>query len=199
MCFYPRKGADTMDTSKEELSMFMNSIIDQIRKNATMSQTAFDLWFSDLHLLQIDTEKIVLATGDELKRKFLVGKCTDLIAKSVHDALGYDPSIEIICDAVRERNICIPTDRMVMGQEISSKETEGEDGEDASTEEEASLSEYELPTQGLCPEYTFETHCRLLQFNLPMPAVLPYPTTPADSTITIPCLSTAPAVWARPT
>ncbi|MBS5724534.1 MAG: chromosomal replication initiator protein DnaA [Clostridiales bacterium] len=145
-----------MDTSKEELSMFMNSIIDQIRKNATMSQTAFDLWFSDLHLLQIDTEKIVLATGDELKRKFLVGKCTDLIAKSVHDALGYDPSIEIICDAVRERNICIPTDRMVMGREIPSGEAEEDDEGKATPEEDSSFSEYELPTQGLCPEYTFE-------------------------------------------
>ena len=78
-----------MESSQEELSLFMNSIIDQIRKNATMSETAFDLWFSDLHLLQIDTEKLIFATSDELKRKFLVTKCGELIKKSVTDALGY--------------------------------------------------------------------------------------------------------------
>lgn len=145
-----------MEPSKEELSMFMHSIMDQIRKNATMSQTAFDLWFSDLHLLQIDTDKIVLATGDELKRKFLVGRCTELITKSVYDALGYEPAIEIICDVVRERNICIPTDRLVMEQEKNAspqwEETEAE--EDFEKEE---FHEQEaLSSQGLCPEYTFE-------------------------------------------
>ncbi len=143
-----------MDPSKEELSMFTNSIIDQIRKNATMSQTAFELWFSDLHLTQIDTEKITLATGDELKRKFLLSKCTDLIAKSVFDALGYEPSIEIICDTVRKRNLCIPTDRMILGQEIS-KEEEAEEEKEEETPVHAH-PESGLPSQGLCPEYTFE-------------------------------------------
>lgn len=149
-----QKGAVWMEPSKEELSMFMHSIIDQIRKNATMSQTAFDLWFSDLHLLQIDTDKIILATGDELKRKFLVGRCIDLITKSVYDALGFEPVIEIICDVVRERNICIPTDRLIMEQEQGIKEEEnvGTDTvQNPSTEEEE-----HLPSQGLCPEYTFE-------------------------------------------
>ncbi|MCI8610552.1 MAG: chromosomal replication initiator protein DnaA [Clostridiales bacterium] len=143
-----------MEPSKEELSMFMHSIIDQIRKNATMSQTAFDLWFSDLHLLQIDTDKIVFATGDELKRKFLVGKCTDLITKSVYDALGFEPAIEIICDVVRERNICIPTDRLIMEQE-QGKQIEDDEGADF-VQNESSEEEERLPSQGLCPEYTFE-------------------------------------------
>ncbi len=146
-----------MEPSKEELSMFMHSIIDQIRKNATMSQTAFDLWFSDLHLLQIDTEKIVLATGDELKRKFLVGRCTDLITKSVYDALGFEPSIEIICDVVRERNICIPTDRLIMEQEKDvAAEQENDEAEEEAFEEASAEVQEELPSQGLCPEYTFE-------------------------------------------
>lgn len=150
-----------MEPSKEELSMFMHSIIDQIRKNATMSQTAFDLWFSDLHLLQIDTDKIVLATGDELKRKFLVGRCTDLITKSVYDALGFEPDIEIICDVVRERNICIPTDRLVMEQEKNTaaedEKVEQEKEEEEEEERKNAPDEQEtLFSQGLCPEYTFE-------------------------------------------
>lgn len=150
------KGAVWMEPSKEELSMFMHSIMDQIRKNATMSQTAFDLWFSDLHLLQIDTDKIVLATGDELKRKFLVGRCTELITKSVYDALGYEPAIEIICDVVRERNICIPTDRLVMEQEKNAS-PQGEETEAEEDFEKEEFHEQEaLSSQGLCPEYTFE-------------------------------------------
>lgn len=145
-----------MESSQEELSLFMNSIIDQIRKNATMSETAFDLWFSDLHLLQIDTEKLVLATSDELKRKFLVTKCAELIKKSVIDALGYEPDIEIICDVVRERNFCIPTDRIMMEQE----KKESADTNSFHTDDTDELYETEtadtLHSQGLCPEYTFE-------------------------------------------
>lgn len=136
-----------MESSQEELTLFMHSIIDQIRKNATMSETAFDLWFSDLCLLQIDTEKLIFATSDELKRKFLVTKCGELIKKSVVDALGYEPAIEIICNVVRERNFCIPTDRIVMEQENQPiEDTEANEN----TEVEI------LPSQGLCPEYTFE-------------------------------------------
>ncbi len=141
-----------METSQEELSLFMNSIIDQIRKNATMSETAFDLWFSDLHLLQIDTEKLVFATSDELKRKFLVTKCSDLINKSVVDALGYEPVIEIICDVVRERNFCIPTDRIVMDQEGSETDNAHDELDSSKSKE----TEEILHSSGLCPEYTFE-------------------------------------------
>lgn len=141
-----------MESSQEELSLFMNSIIDQIRKNATMSETAFDLWFSDLHLLQIDTEKLIFATSDELKRKFLVTKCGELIKKSVTDALGYEPDIEIICDVVRERNFCIPTDRIAIEQENHESDAMQNRSDLTETEE----SDEILHSSGLCPEYTFE-------------------------------------------
>ena len=83
-----------------------------------------------------------------------MGRCTDLITKSVYDALGFEPVIEIICDVVRERNICIPTDRLIMEQE---QDTKAEENESIDSIQDQSIEEEEhLPSQGLCPEYTFE-------------------------------------------
>ena len=58
--------------TQRELSMFYESIYAMLKEKSTMSETAFDLWFKELHLVSISDEKVVLATRDDIKRKLVI-------------------------------------------------------------------------------------------------------------------------------
>ncbi len=149
----PRRRAVTERISmdkvpQEELHLYMNTVMEALKKNSTMSETAFELWFSQLHLASLDSEKAVFAVVEEIKRSFIAANCMELLETSVKDALGIALKCEIICDAPpRERSYCSPFDRAAMGIEADS-ELSDENGEPE--------EDREVMTYGLNPDYTFE-------------------------------------------
>jgi len=130
-------------STPKELLMFFESIYAMLREKSTMSETAFDLWFKDLHLISISDEKVVLATPDNLKRKFIVERYYSLVEESVFDALDYKPRVEIICDGIKDLSENVPYKKVSL-----SKGRYGTEPEEDFSEKPASA--------GLNPEYTFE-------------------------------------------
>jgi len=123
--------------------MFYESIYAILKERSTMSETAFDLWFKDLHLVSISDEKVVLATPDNFKRKIIVERYLPLVEESVYDALDYKPKVEIICDGIGEFSQAAPMKKMTL-----SKGRYGTGNEEPEEEE--------LTSTGLNSEYTFE-------------------------------------------
>ena len=125
--------------------MFFESIYAMMKEKSSMSETAFDLWFNDFHLLSINDEKVVLATPHNFKRKTIVERYFSLVEESVFDALDYKPKVEIICDGIVELQSFIPT----TGKVTLSKGRYGTASEEETDEE-------DMVSYGLNDEYTFE-------------------------------------------
>lgn len=90
------------DTPQSELILFQNTILETLRQNSEniMSSIAFEAWFSDLHLISLDENKVVIATGKDLVKKIILTKYKDFFYNGVHEALGFDCDIEFIYDGV---------------------------------------------------------------------------------------------------
>ncbi len=90
--------------TSEELNLIWNTIKAEMESSSTMSQTAYETWFSDFRLVMLDNKKIVFSTATETKRKVIREKFSGFITQCVEKALGYCPSyIEIIYDPVTEK------------------------------------------------------------------------------------------------
>ena len=133
--------------TQKELEMYYQSIYAVLEEKATMSRTAFDLWFSDLHLVSISDDKVILATGQDLKRTFIVKKYMDFVRECVWEALDYKPKVEIICDGVKEFSEAVSQNNEKV------KLSKGKFGQETQEEPE---DDGELKSSGLNPEFTFE-------------------------------------------
>ena len=129
--------------TQKELAMFYESIYAMLKEKSTMSNTAFDLWFKDFHLVSISDDKVILATPTNISRKFIVEKCYDLVVESVYEALGYEPKVEIICDGIAEFSNTVPTKKMTLSKGKFATEAEEEYDES-------------LTSTGLNSDYTFD-------------------------------------------
>lgn len=59
------------------------------------SQTVFDLWFGDLHLLSLDEKEAVFKINNDFKQGILQKKYADVLRKAVGDVLGFEVDIVI--------------------------------------------------------------------------------------------------------
>lgn len=59
------------------------------------SQTVFDLWFGDLHLISLDDKEAVFKINSDFKQGILQKKYADVLKKAVSDVLGFEVDIVI--------------------------------------------------------------------------------------------------------
>ncbi len=136
--------------TEKELDLYYQTIFEVLKEKASnMSKTAFDLWFTDFHLISISDEKVVLATPDNLKRKIIVERFYSLVQASVWEALDFKPKVEIICDGIKGAPKITDTVKSVKLSKGKFASTEAEEEEET---EEAN----EITLVGLNKEYTFE-------------------------------------------
>lgn len=90
--------------TSEELDLIWNTIKSEMEESSTMSETAYETWFSGFRLVMLDENKIVFSTVTETKRKVIRDRFSGFISKCVENTLGYCPNIEIIYDPVTEQN-----------------------------------------------------------------------------------------------
>ena len=153
--FSPGKEGRVERQNSEDNQTYMDLILAHVRQHANISETAFELWFSDLRLLQIDTDRILLATGDELKRKVLANRYAELIRAGVEETLGYAPAIDIICDKGRERTSSTPLyEEPTLSVDATS---DAERGDEAAADTDAA-EEVHFPSDSILPGYTFENY-----------------------------------------
>lgn len=93
------------ELSNKQLEMFQTSILEYMKENRTMSQTAFETWFNDFRLVYMDEKKFVFATSAEYSRKVINDRYFDFVTKCVREALDMSPTIEVICDGVPSKDM----------------------------------------------------------------------------------------------
>ncbi len=86
--------------SNKELELFSASIYEYMKEHRTMSETAFETWFSDFRLVYMDEKKVVFATAEEMRRKVITDRYSKFLTEAVEAALDMKPQIEVICDGV---------------------------------------------------------------------------------------------------
>lgn len=127
--------------SKKELEMFQSSIYEYMKEHRTMSETAFETWFSDFRLVYLDEKKLVFATTDEMRRKVISDRYSGFLSDCVEASLDMKPSIEIICDGVTASDFDMsPVSKI--------KKSALEDREESKGKGRGSV--------GLNPDYTFD-------------------------------------------
>ncbi len=124
-------------TPQSELIMFQKAIFETLRHNSEgkLSQIAFELWFSDIHLVSLTGSKVVIATGKEAVKKVILEKYKDFFFNGVHEALGFDCEINLIYDGM---DISSENLAGIGGAQISEETSEEYNSEDWNTEDDGS-------------------------------------------------------------
>lgn len=81
-----------------DLTAIWQIILNNIRDERAMPETAIDLWFGKFKLTSLSTDKVVFATDSEMKRSIIAAKYTDFLAGHVENVIGFSPSVEITVD-----------------------------------------------------------------------------------------------------
>lgn len=89
-------------SATEDLNLFWNSIKAEMDQQTSMSSAAYETWFSDFQLVALEDKRIVFSTSTDMKRKIIREKFIGFISECVENAIGYSPSIEIICAPSQE-------------------------------------------------------------------------------------------------
>ena len=89
-------------TPQSELILFQNTILETLRQNSEnkLSNVAFEAWFSDIHLVSLDENKVVIATSKEIVKNIILKRYKDFFFDGIHEALGFDCEIEFIYDGI---------------------------------------------------------------------------------------------------
>ena len=81
-----------------DLSAIWQIILNQIRTESSMPETAIDLWFGKFKMVSLSTDKVVFASDSEMKRGIIADKYTDFLSEHVYNVIGFKPEVEIIVD-----------------------------------------------------------------------------------------------------
>lgn len=73
-------------------------ILNNIREDRILPETAIDLWFTNFRFDSIDVEKVVFASDTALKRDIIAEQYTNLLSEQVYRVIGFKPKVEIIVD-----------------------------------------------------------------------------------------------------
>ena len=133
-----------------DLSAIWQIILNNIRDDREMPETAIDLWFGRFKLVSLSTDLVIFATDSDMKRGIIADRYTDFLADHTYRVIGFRPNVEITVDTeLAER----PVDNgdvispMNMMRELRRKHEEeaaqcaaeaaesGDDGIDADTDE----------------------------------------------------------------
>ena len=88
--------------TSEELDLIWETLKAEMENSSTMSDTAFDTWFSGFRLVDLDNNKMIFSTSTETKRKVIRDRFSGFIEECVESCLGFCPELEIIYDPVEE-------------------------------------------------------------------------------------------------
>lgn len=87
------------DIPKTEFDTIWKLIRDSIKESGELSDEAFGLWFSDVTLRELSSEKAVFAVATEFRYRTVVNRYSDTLKKNLTAVVGYTPDeVEIIFD-----------------------------------------------------------------------------------------------------
>jgi len=133
-----------------DLSAIWQIMLKTMQAENLLSETACNLWFNYFRLDYLDPDKAVFAVENEMKKKIILEKYTDLLSSQIEKVIGFSPAIDIITDVslaptlTRQEGVSYPTD--IVDKRMAASLSQGE--EQAAPEPLPSLrrSEPEVPT-----------------------------------------------------
>lgn len=81
-----------------DLSAIWQIILNNIRDERSMPETAIDLWFKKFRLVSLEPNLAVFATDTEAKRRIIKDKYTEFLSRHVENVIGFSLDIEITVD-----------------------------------------------------------------------------------------------------
>jgi len=81
-----------------DLSAIWQIVLNDIRDESTMPQTAIDLWFGKFKMVSLSTDKVVFASDSEMKRGIIQDKYSEFLADHVYRVIGFRPDVQIVVD-----------------------------------------------------------------------------------------------------
>ena len=84
--------------SAGDMSAIWQIMLNNIKDDREMPETAIDLWFGKFKLVSLYPDKVVFATESELKRGIIETKYTDFLAEHTYRVIGFRPEVEITVD-----------------------------------------------------------------------------------------------------
>lgn len=87
------------DIPKTEFDTIWKLIRESIKESGELSDEAFGLWFSDVSLRELSSEKAVFAVATEFRYKTIVNRYSDTLKNNLTAVVGYTPDeVKIIFD-----------------------------------------------------------------------------------------------------
>lgn len=87
------------DIPKTEFDTIWKLIRESIKESGELSDEAFGLWFSEVSLRELSSEKAVFAVASEFKYKTIINRYFDTLKNNLTAVVGYTPDeVEIIHD-----------------------------------------------------------------------------------------------------
>ncbi|MBQ8524798.1 MAG: chromosomal replication initiator protein DnaA [Clostridia bacterium] len=81
-----------------DLSAIWQIVLNDIRDESSMPQTAIDLWFGKFKMVSLSTDKVVFASDSEMKRGIIQDKYSEFLADHVYRVIGFRPEVQIVVD-----------------------------------------------------------------------------------------------------
>ena len=146
-----------------DLSAIWQIILNNIRDERSMPETAIDLWFKKFRLVSLDPSLAVFATDTEAKRRIIKDKYTGFLSRHVENVIGFSLDIEITVDSslasvpINEDGIISPMELLRRKKaEHEAAEAEREEAEDHSREAEEEAAHHEQFIPPVFESYTEE-------------------------------------------
>ena len=120
-----------------DLSAIWQIILNNIRDERSMPETAIDLWFKKFRLVSLDPSLAVFATDTEAKRRIIKDKYTSFLSRHVENVIGFSLDIEITVDTSLA-SVPINEDGIISPMELlRRRKAEHDAAENASSDAEA--------------------------------------------------------------
>lgn len=81
-----------------DLSAIWQIVLNNIRDESSMPETAIDLWFGKFKMVSLSTDKVIFASDSEMKRGIITDKYSEFLADHVYRVIGFKPEVEIVVD-----------------------------------------------------------------------------------------------------
>jgi len=144
-----------------DLSAIWQIILNNIRDERSMPETAIDLWFKKFRLVSLEPNLAVFATDTEAKRRIIKDKYTEFLARHVENVIGFSLDIEITVDTSLA-SVPINEDGIISPMELLRRKKAEKEAAEAA--EEAAEASFE-PDDSFIHESFFEASESYNDFN----------------------------------
>ncbi len=80
----------------QELQEVRDAVMEIVRARHTFSQTVFDLWFKDLHMVSLDSNSVVFKINSDFKQGIIQNKYSEILEEAVQEVVGFPVTVRII-------------------------------------------------------------------------------------------------------